>query len=43
VRGFKPGDKVAALMTFGAFAQEVAADVQNMVSLPAGLSPQQVD
>ena len=37
VRDFKLGDKVMALMTFGAYAQEVLVDVENLTALPAGL------
>jgi len=43
VRDFKPGDKVSALMTFGAFAQEVAVEVQNLVRLPADLTRDELE
>jgi NADPH:quinone reductase len=38
VRDFKPGDKVVALMTFGAFAQEVAVDTKDLLLLPSNIS-----
>jgi NADPH:quinone reductase len=34
VRGFRPGEKVIALPQYGAFAQEVAVDVENLIPLP---------
>lgn len=38
VRGYKPGDKVVALTTYGGYAQEVVADATHLVPLPATLS-----
>jgi NADPH2:quinone reductase len=38
VSGFSAGDTVAALTTFGAYAQEVAVDLENLIRLPASLN-----
>jgi NADPH2:quinone reductase len=37
VRGFKPGDKVAACLTYGAYAQEIAVDAESLIPLPSSL------
>jgi NADPH2:quinone reductase len=37
VQGFKPGDKVIAFTTYGAFAQEVKADASRLLPLPRGM------
>jgi NADPH:quinone reductase len=39
VREFQPGDKVIALTIFGAFAQEVVVEVDNLIGLPASFGP----
>jgi NADPH2:quinone reductase len=37
VQGWKPGDKVMAFTTFGAFAQEVKTDATRLIALPQGM------
>jgi NADPH2:quinone reductase len=37
VNGFKPGDRVMAITTYGAFAEEVKTDAQRLLPLPAGM------
>jgi NADPH2:quinone reductase len=38
VRGFRPGDKVIAFTTYGAFAEEVKTEASRLVALPSGMS-----
>ena len=38
VKGFKPGDKVIAFTTYGAFAEEVRTEAGRLVPLPSGMS-----
>src|SRR5262245_60329253 len=38
VKGFKPGDKVIAVTTYGAFAEEVKTEAGRLVPLPGGMS-----
>src|ERR671915_953953 len=38
VQGFKPGDKVMAFTTYGAFAEEVKTEASRLVRLPDGMS-----
>lgn len=38
VRGVKPGDRVAALMTYGAYAEKVAVPEATVMKLPDGIS-----
>jgi len=37
VHGFKPGDRVLAVTTYGAFAEEVKVDAARLVPIPAGM------
>jgi NADPH2:quinone reductase len=37
VRGFKPGDRVMAFTTYGAFAEEVKTDASRLIPMPAGM------
>jgi len=37
VRGYKPGDRVLAVTTYGAFAEEVKVDAGRLVPIPAGM------
>jgi NADPH2:quinone reductase len=37
VTGFKPGDRVIAMTTWGAFAEECSAQVGQLIRMPAGL------
>src|SRR5438067_8252140 len=37
VNGFKPGDRVMAFTTYGAFAEEVKTDARRLLPLPAGM------
>jgi NADPH2:quinone reductase len=37
VRGCKPGDRVLAVTTYGAFAEEVKVDAGRLVPIPAGM------
>jgi NADPH2:quinone reductase len=37
VKGFKPGDKVIAFTTYGAFAEEVKTEASRLVPLPPGM------
>ena len=37
VTGFKPGDRVIAMTTWGAFAEECVARVDQLIRMPAGL------
>jgi len=37
VNGFKPGDRVMAITTYGAFAEEVKTDARRLLPLPAGM------
>jgi NADPH2:quinone reductase len=37
VTGFKPGDRVIAMTTWGAFAEECVAPVAQLIGMPAGL------
>ncbi len=38
VKGFKPGDKVIAFTTYGAFAEEARTEASRLVPLPSGMS-----
>src|SRR3989440_5920394 len=38
VSGLKPGDKVMAFTTYGAFAEEVKTEASRLVPLPQGMS-----
>ena len=38
VKGFRPGDKVIAFTTYGAFAEEVKTEAGRLVPLPQGMS-----
>jgi len=38
VKGFRPGDKVIAFTTYGAFAEEVKTEASRLVPLPPGMS-----
>jgi NADPH2:quinone reductase len=38
VNGFKPGDKVMAFTTYGAFAEEVKTEASRLLPIPAGMS-----
>src|SRR5215470_20337102 len=40
VQGIKPGDAVLALTGSGAFAEEVVADIERVIPLPAGANPE---
>jgi NADPH:quinone reductase len=37
VSGFKPGDKVIAFTTYGAFAEEVKTEASRLIALPEGM------
>src|SRR2546425_11643111 len=37
VNGFKPGDRVMAITTYGAFAEEVKTEARRLLPLPAGM------
>src|SRR5918999_158438 len=37
VQGFRPGDKVMAFTTYGAFAEEVKTEATRLVPIPAGM------
>ena len=37
VKGYKPGDRVIAFTTYGAFAEEVKVDAGRLVPIPAGM------
>ena len=37
VRGYKPGDRVIAFTTYGAFAEEVKVEAGRLVPIPAGM------
>jgi NADPH2:quinone reductase len=37
VHGYKPGDRVLAVTTYGAFAEEVKVDAARLVPIPAGM------
>src|SRR5947199_5698642 len=37
VNGFKPGDRVMAFTTYGAFAEEVKTEARRLLPLPAGM------
>src|SRR5215212_1908583 len=37
VAGFKPGDKVMAFTTYGAFAEEVKTEASRLVPMPEGM------
>src|SRR5918992_2187960 len=37
VSGFRPGDKVMAFTTYGAFAEEVKTEATRLVLIPAGM------
>jgi NADPH:quinone reductase len=37
VQGFKPGDKVMAFTTYGAFAEEVKTEASRLIPLPEGM------
>jgi NADPH2:quinone reductase len=37
VHGYKPGDRVIAVTTYGAFAEEVKVDAGRLVPIPAGM------
>jgi NADPH2:quinone reductase len=38
VQGFRPGDKVMAFTTYGAFAEEVKTEAARLLSIPEGMS-----
>src|SRR4030095_1218993 len=38
VKAFRPGDKVIAFTTYGAFAEEVKTEASRLVPLPQGMS-----
>src|SRR5205814_3597259 len=38
VKGWKPGDKVIAFTTYGAFAEEVKTEASRLIALPEGMS-----
>ena len=38
VKGFRPGDKVIAFTTYGAFAEEVRTEASRLIPLPQGMS-----
>lgn len=43
VTELKPGDTVVAMIPFGAYAQQVAVDVEKVIALPAGLSDTELE
>lgn len=43
VQGFAVGDKVSAIMTYGAFAQQVAVHASQLIRLPQELGPAELE